>query len=100
MTSRILYELAQEYIHSCVLLSLGVLVRRFVRRCLHIPNYVLKSIIHSPAKDSRLRIMSLTVMIPRLQFAWLDRIERYALMKDTEIFDPIVLKLVSFWHWR
>ena len=49
---RLLYEIALVYRDSGVMLmSLDVLVRRFVKRCFYLPNDVPNSLIHDPAKD-------------------------------------------------
>ena len=96
---RLLYELALEFRDASVLLSLDVLVRRFVRRCLHLPNDVPNSLIHAPAKDGGIGILSLTVAIPRLQIARFERIRRYALKQRAGYLDPLVLKLVDCPYW-
>ena len=100
MVPRLLYELALEYRDFGVLLSLDVLVRRFVRRCLHLLNDVPNSLIHAPTKDGGLGILNPTVAIPRLKVARFERIERYALKKHAGCLDPIVLKLVGSPYWE
>ena len=82
------------------ILNLYSFMSRFVRKCLQLPKDVANSIIHSPAKDNGLRHLSLTVTIPRLQFAWFDCIETYALKKYAWLLVPCVLKLVRSLYWR
>ena len=96
---RLLYKLTLEIRDASVLLSLDVLVGIFVRRCLHLPNDVPNILIHAPAKDGRLGILSLTVTIPRLQVARFERIERYALKQHAGCLDSLFLKLVDCPYW-
>ena len=76
---RLLYQLASELIDAGVLKSLDILVRRFVRRRLHLASEVPNSLIQN------LGVLCLTVATPMLQIARFERIEKFAFKKHAEL---------------
>ena len=79
MIPRLLYQLASELIDAGVLKSLDILVRRFVRRRLHLASEVPNSLIQN------LGVLCLTVATPMLQIARFERIEKFAFKKHAEL---------------